>query len=147
MSLPGRFAIFVGGRPVVRPEGQGDEEEYFQARAGGPNSGPPPAVFEVQPFDEGLQLVSGEYALGRYRIEDLSLMPKRVGWCKRNQAHMLQPVQIRQGGSGPELSFSGMSRSSNIGNVSNVLSQVLSWQSSTTCFIPLSWITVCNSHA
>ncbi|SPJ87806.1 uncharacterized protein FTOL_12275 [Fusarium torulosum] len=107
MSLPGRFTIFVGGRPVVRPEGQGNEDEYFQARAGGPNSGSPPAVFEVKPSHNGLQLVSGEYALGRYQIEDLSLMPKRVGWCKRDRAQMLQPIQIEDGVSGPELRFSG----------------------------------------
>ncbi|KAM0192688.1 hypothetical protein ACHAPA_005789 [Fusarium lateritium] len=107
MSLPNRFTIFVDGRPVVSPEGQGDGEEYFQAQAGGPNPGPPPAVFEVQPGFNGLQLVSGEYALGRYQVEDRSLMPKRVGWCRREQAQMLQPVQVQDGNSGPELSFSG----------------------------------------
>lgn len=132
---------------MVRPEGQGNEDEYFQARAGGPNSGSPPAVFEVKPSHNGLQLVSGEYALGRYQIEDLSLMPKRVGWCKRDRAQMLQPIQIEDGVSGPELRFSGMLRSSYIGNMSNVLLQVPSWQLSTTCFLPLSWIMVCNSHA
>jgi hypothetical protein len=104
-------------------------------------------VFEVQPGFNGLQLISGDYALGRYQVEDRSLMPKRVGWCKREQAQMLQPIQIQNGASGPELSFSGMPRSSYIENVSNVLPQVPSWRSSTTCFLPLSWNTVCNSHA
>ncbi|KAM0231669.1 hypothetical protein ACHAP5_010985 [Fusarium lateritium] len=107
MSLPSRFTIFVDGRPVVSPESQASEEEYFQAQAGGPTSGPPPAVFQVQPSYNGLQLVSGEYALGRYQVEDLSLMPKRVGWCKRHQAQMLQPIQVQDGNTGPELSFSG----------------------------------------
>ncbi|KAH6951529.1 hypothetical protein DER45DRAFT_648410 [Fusarium avenaceum] len=107
MSLPDRFTIFVGGRPVVSPENHGDREDYFQAEAGGPYPGPPPAVFEVQPGPQGIQLVSGEYAFGRHQVEDLSLMPKRVGWCKRNHSQMLQPVQVRPGNDGPELSFSG----------------------------------------
>ncbi|WZH49730.1 uncharacterized protein QYS62_010937 [Fusarium acuminatum] len=105
--LPDRFIIFVDGRPVVSPESQASEEEYFQAEAGGLDSGPPPAVFEVQGGHRGLQLVSGEYALGRYQIEDRSLMPKRVGWCRKNQSEMLQPIEIRDGNTGPELSFSG----------------------------------------
>jgi hypothetical protein len=109
--LPDRFIIFVDGRPVVSPESQASEEEYFQAEAGGLDSGPPPAVFEVQGGHRGLQLVSGEYALGRYQIEDRSLMPKRVGWCRKNQSEMLQPIEIRDGNTGPELSFSGILRS------------------------------------
>lgn len=108
MSLPNRFTIFVGGRPVVSPENQGDEDEYFQAEAGGPHPGPRPAVFEAQPSPDGLQLISGEFALGRHRVEDLSLRPKRVGWCKRDHSHMLQPIEVRPGRDGPELRFSGM---------------------------------------
>ncbi|KIL87445.1 hypothetical protein FAVG1_09151 [Fusarium avenaceum] len=107
-SLPSRFNIFIGGRPVVNPETEHDDEEYFQAQAGGPHSGPPAAaVFEVQPGPEGLQLVSGEYVLGRHRIEDLSLGPKRVGWCKKPHSQMIQPVEVRPGNDGPELRFSG----------------------------------------
>ncbi|KAG5660052.1 hypothetical protein KAF25_003574 [Fusarium avenaceum] len=107
MSLPNRFIIFIDGRPVVSPENHGDREEYFQAEAGGPHPGPPPAVFEVRPVPGGLNLVSGEYALGRHQVEDRSLMPKRVGWCKRDHSQMLQPVQVRPGNDGLELSFSG----------------------------------------
>lgn len=109
MSLPSRFSIYIDGRPVAIPqEPQENHHPIFDAQAGNPGAGTPPAVFEVQEGQGGIQLVSGSYALGRFQVEDMSLMPKRVGWCKRDEAQMLQPIHVRNEGNGPELSFSGM---------------------------------------
>ncbi|KAF4962110.1 hypothetical protein FSARC_9795 [Fusarium sarcochroum] len=98
-DIPGRFTIIVDGRPVANPHENG--ERVFQAQSGVENSDA--AVFELH---DG-HLVSGDWALGRYRIEDMSLQPKRILWCKREESNELQPVQVEHHGNGPELKFSG----------------------------------------
>ncbi len=97
MSIPGKFMIIVGGKPVANPRDNG--EPMIQAQPGDPA-----AIFE---FRDG-RLFSGEWALGRLNYEDRSMMPKRVLWRKREEVNDLQPVQFQEDGGPPELKFSGM---------------------------------------
>ncbi|KLP05021.1 uncharacterized protein FFB20_02279 [Fusarium fujikuroi] len=96
MSIPGKFMIIVGGKPVANPRDNG--EPMIQAQPGDPA-----AIFE---FRDG-RLFSGEWALGRLNYEDRSMMPKRVLWRKREEVNDLQPVQFQEDGGPPELKFSG----------------------------------------
>jgi hypothetical protein len=96
-SLPHRFTILVDGKHIAKPEQK--NEEMFQAQ-----SGDEPAIFELK--DE--RLVSGGFTLGRWVIENKSLQPKPIMWRKNHEAsEELQPVTVKEGANGPEISFSG----------------------------------------
>ncbi|CEI61848.1 hypothetical protein FVEN_g2901 [Fusarium venenatum] len=94
-SLPPRFIIVVDGKHVAKPEQKG--EEMFQAQ-----SGDEPAIFELK----GDRLVSGDYALGRWIVEDVSAQPKPIMWRKNEEeSGDLRPVTVTDGAHGPEISF------------------------------------------
>ncbi|RGP76704.1 hypothetical protein FLONG3_5144 [Fusarium longipes] len=94
-SLPHRFTITVDGKHIAKPEQK--SEELFQAETGNE-----PAVFELQ----GDHLVSGDFTLGRWIIENKSLQPKPLMWHKNDEAsEKLQPVKVKDGANGPEISF------------------------------------------
>ncbi|QPC71128.1 hypothetical protein HYE68_001880 [Fusarium pseudograminearum] len=99
MSLPRRFSISINGRPIGMPRSNPDEPTQAKAC----DMGDEPAVFEIQ----DRHLVSGPFAMGRHCVEDLSLRPKRVLWCPREQMGMLRPVDVLDKGNGPELGLSG----------------------------------------
>jgi hypothetical protein len=96
-SLPHRFTIAVDGKHVAKPEQK--SEGMFQAQ-----SGDEPAIFELK--DD--RLVSGEFALGRWIVEDLTSQPKPIMWGKNDEdSRDLRPVTITEGANGPEIKFYG----------------------------------------
>ncbi|KAM0559876.1 hypothetical protein ACHAPJ_003824 [Fusarium lateritium] len=90
----GPFKLIVDGQLVAWPKENG--ESLVQAE-----SGHNPAVFSLQ----GDRLVAGEWALGRTMVEDLSFQPKRVVWCKREEARILRPVHMEMNENGPAIKF------------------------------------------
>ncbi|KAF4450441.1 hypothetical protein F53441_6440 [Fusarium austroafricanum] len=96
MSLPGRFQIIVNGKPIARPQENG--EPTFQAHSRGP-----PAIFELH----NGHLYCEDWAMGRVLAEDRSPLPKMVMWKKKFEAQDLQPVHVEEFGEKPELRFSG----------------------------------------
>lgn len=96
-NLPHRFTILVDGKHIAKPEQK--NEEMFQAQ-----SGDEPAIFELK--DD--HLVCGDWTLGRWVVENKSFQAKPVMWRKNEEASReLQPVKVRDGANGPEISFSG----------------------------------------
>lgn len=79
-SIEGSFTIAVNGQPVTKPEDNGDER--IHAKTGGSE----PAVFVLKDH----HLESDDWYLGRFVIEDRSLMPKRVYWFKKRQTSIDQ---------------------------------------------------------
>ncbi|KAL4731596.1 hypothetical protein ACLX1H_000571 [Fusarium chlamydosporum] len=96
-ALPRRFSISIDGKPVAMPKGQIEEQTQAQAVGFGNDDGP--AIFEIQ--DE--HLVSGPFVMGRFFVEDRSLMPKRVSWFNRERMDQVQPVHVEFGEKGPEI--------------------------------------------
>ncbi|KAJ5827645.1 hypothetical protein N7447_004408 [Penicillium robsamsonii] len=72
----GPFIIQVKGRPVTKPEA--DYESRTQASVGSD-----PAIFT---WIDG-RLECGEWFLGRFHIEDRSLIPKAVYWFKKEDTN------------------------------------------------------------
>ncbi|KAF5662682.1 hypothetical protein FHETE_7788 [Fusarium heterosporum] len=106
MSVPSRFLIFVDGRPLPMPS-PGSLEDGYRCIAE-IEGGDPPAIFELRQEEYGPgQLVSGPFALGRHRVEDLSLRPKPIIWVKAEDIHSLQPLEVRDRGNGNEIIFQG----------------------------------------
>ncbi|KAK7429444.1 hypothetical protein QQZ08_004036 [Neonectria magnoliae] len=95
-SIDRDFTIIVDGQPISNPRG---DDDRIHAEAGSDA-----AVFSLR--DSRLQ--SGDWFLGRFAIEDRSLMPKRVYWFKAgsDEEHNIQPVHARQKGESYELRFS-----------------------------------------
>lgn len=101
-ALPRRFSISIDGKPVAMPKGQIEEQTQAQAVGFGNDDGP--AIFEIQ--DE--HLVSGPFVMGRFFVEDRSLMPKRVSWFNRERMDQVQPVHVEFGEKGPEIKLRGI---------------------------------------
>ncbi|RGP71038.1 hypothetical protein FSPOR_3726 [Fusarium sporotrichioides] len=94
-SLPHRFTIVVDGKHVAKPEQK--SEEMFQAQ-----SGDEPAIFELK----GDRLVSGDFTLGRWIVEDMTDQPKPIMWRKNEEdSRDLRPVTVTDGANGPEIKF------------------------------------------
>ncbi|GIJ86409.1 hypothetical protein Asppvi_005297 [Aspergillus pseudoviridinutans] len=72
-NLPSSFIITLNGTPIAK--NFESEEERIHAETGGNN----PAVFTL---NDGLLESDGWY-LGRFAIEDRSLLPKPVFWHKK----------------------------------------------------------------
>ncbi|KJK60879.1 hypothetical protein P875_00042871 [Aspergillus parasiticus SU-1] len=72
-NLPTSFIITLDGTPIAKHNNP--DEEQIHAKANHNN----PAVFT---FNDGLLESDGWY-LGRFLIEDRSLLPKRVLWHKK----------------------------------------------------------------
>ncbi|QPC71126.1 hypothetical protein HYE68_001878 [Fusarium pseudograminearum] len=94
-TLPHHFTITVDGKHVAKPVQK--SEEMFQAE-----SGDEPAIFELK--DD--RLVSGDFTLGRWIVEDLSSHPKPIMWRKNEEeSRDLRPVTVTHGINGPEIRF------------------------------------------
>ncbi|KAF5024392.1 hypothetical protein F66182_3478 [Fusarium sp. NRRL 66182] len=94
-SFQGQFRIIVNGQPVANP--QPTDQEVFPAQAGGDA-----AVFRI----EDDHIVSGDWALGRFHMEDLSLSPKHVLWCKKERSRELRPACVESNGDRLQVNFS-----------------------------------------
>ncbi|KAJ3546157.1 hypothetical protein NM208_g2141 [Fusarium decemcellulare] len=98
-SIDGSFTIRVDGKNISHPSG-GSHEPRIPAQPGSE-----PAVFNLR----NCHLESGDWVLGRFQVEDLSLRPKHVYWFKKDQAHGVQPVFAVPNGSSFDLKFAGAS--------------------------------------
>ncbi|RSL83720.1 hypothetical protein BHE90_000369 [Fusarium euwallaceae] len=80
-SLPRPFTITVDGQKVAPPVENGDDRIHAA-------TGSDAAVFTLN----DCHLQSNGWFLGRYQVEDRSLLPKRVYWFKAGQEDRIQPV-------------------------------------------------------
>ncbi|KAI8650020.1 hypothetical protein LRP88_11340 [Fusarium phalaenopsidis] len=95
-SLPRPFTITVGGQKVAPPVENGDDRIHA-------TTGNDAAVFTLN----DCHLRSNGWFLGRYQVEDRSLLPKRVYWFRAGQEDRIQPVFAAEEGDSVVLKFGG----------------------------------------
>ncbi|KAM0426563.1 hypothetical protein ACHAPT_008255 [Fusarium lateritium] len=98
-SLPRPFTITVDGKNVAPPVDDGEDRIHAE-------TGPEAAVFTLK----NCRLESEGWSLGRFQIEDMSLLPKRVYWFKPGipgQDDAIQPVFAEKNGDSFVLKFGG----------------------------------------
>lgn len=91
MSIPPSFTIILDDAFITNPPNDNDEAR-IQAQAD-VNSGNA-AIFSL---NNGI-LESGDWYLGRFLVEDRSLLPKRVFWLKKEdtEANFVHRTEIEQ---------------------------------------------------
>ncbi|KAE8139826.1 hypothetical protein BDV38DRAFT_241291 [Aspergillus pseudotamarii] len=90
-ALPDYFTITLGGSLITRKNIDPDEQQ-IHAEVGHTD----PAIFTLN--NDGL-LESGDWYLGRFLVEDRSLLPKRVLWHKKGgeiDVGMIQKTTIEE---------------------------------------------------
>ncbi|KAJ4177524.1 hypothetical protein NW767_010148 [Fusarium falciforme] len=95
-SLPRPFTITVDGQKVAPPVENGDDRIHA-------TTGNDAAVFTLN----DCHLKSNGWFLGRYQVEDRSLLPKRVYWFQAGQEDRIQPVFAVEEGDSVVLKFGG----------------------------------------
>lgn len=95
-SLPKSFTITVDGQKVAPPVENGDDQIHA-------TTGNDAAVFTL---NDG-HLHSNGWLLGRYVVEDRSLLPKRVCWFRAGQDNVIQPVHTKEEEGSVVLKFGG----------------------------------------
>ncbi|RSL60495.1 hypothetical protein CEP54_006730 [Fusarium duplospermum] len=95
-SLPRPFTITVNGQKVAPPVENGDDRIHAA-------TGSDEAVFTLKEC----HLQSNGWFLGRWQIEDRSLLPKRIYWFKAGQEDRIQPVFAVEEGDSVVLKFGG----------------------------------------
>jgi hypothetical protein len=95
--LDNPFTIEIAGASIARI---GDnDDELTQAK-----TGDDAAVFTLK----NSRLQSGAWILGRYLVEDRSLLPKKLLWVKaESDGYQLHPVTAEKSGEAYKLSFNG----------------------------------------
>jgi hypothetical protein len=92
-NLDRPFTIELNGSPIARVDDNAEEMTHAK-------TGSEPAVFTLR--DGRLQ--QGDWVLGRFMVEDRSLLPKRVLWFRPGN-QMVQPVVAHQDGGNVKLKF------------------------------------------
>lgn len=94
------FTIEIAGATIAKVT-ETDNEEMIQAA-----TGTDAAIFTLK---EG-HLLSGDWVLGRYQVEDRSLLPKKLLWIKASEsgAERLQLVYAEKDGESYKLRFTGV---------------------------------------
>lgn len=95
-SLPRPFTITVDGQKVAPPVENGDDRIHA-------TTGNDAAIFTLN----DCHLQSNGWFLGRFQVEDRSLLPKRVYWFKAGQEDSIQPVFAVEEGDSVVLKFAG----------------------------------------
>lgn len=95
-SLTRPFTITVDGQKVAPPVENGDGRIHAA-------TGNDAAVFTLN----DCHLHSNGWFLGRFQVEDRSLLPKRIYWFKAGQEDSIQPVFAVEEGDSVVLKFTG----------------------------------------
>ncbi|KAJ5512938.1 hypothetical protein N7463_002490 [Penicillium fimorum] len=107
-TINGRFTIHIDGKLVSND--LGGDEPPIHAKLGSD-----PATFTLS---NGV-LECGDCYLGRWAIEDRSLLPKRVYWFKKSQfdRHQIQPTTAVPDGDSYQLRLGGLPLKARDGHV------------------------------